>query len=300
MCAFRFWFWFWFVLVLMGPVGLPGCSIDTRLADERRNDAGGSSVPPGPDTLAPVLGEVALSIAADCVRLRVSSDEPATVIATFRGREAAEERVLGTGATLFDLATRLDGLEPGETAAVTLVAEDAQGNRSQPTEPLAFPVPPRPSALVITELLINPVGPETTQEYVEIHNRGREPYSLHDVKLEDDAGSDLLPPMELPAGRLALVVGAAFDPLGPGDVPPAPDTLILRVGGRLGRDGLRQSGEAIQLRGPDGLVLSSYGGWVDASRPAWQGRSVHRVPDSTACDHPRSWSDSPQPSTPGW
>jgi hypothetical protein len=76
--------------------------------------------------------------------------------------------------------------------------------------------------------------------------------------------------------------------------------MVLRVPGRIGRDGLGQAGEVVRLVGPDGLVRSGYGGWVDVRRPLWAGQSVHRTPDAAACDHPAAWSAAPLPATPGW
>ncbi|HEY0714803.1 MAG TPA: hypothetical protein VGF45_19135, partial [Polyangia bacterium] len=111
--------------------------------------------------------------------------------------------------------------------------------------------------------------------------------------------ADPLPAIEVPPGARLLVVGANFDPRSPTDVHPSPDTSILRVPGRIGRDGLGQKGEIIRLRAADQRTESIYGGWTDTSRSVWAGRSVRRQPES-ACDHPSVWSRSPQPPTPGW
>jgi hypothetical protein len=279
---------------------LAGCPLDTRLGDERRSAAAERAAPPGPDLLGPRLGPLALEPLADCLRLRVESDEPATATATFRAGDIAEERLLGSGATLFDVAIRLDRLPVGEAATVTVAAQDAEGNPAAAIEAAAFRVPPVRSPLAITELRVNPGGSEATQEYVEIRNLGAAPMALQGLRLEDEAGADELPPQQLVPGGTALVVPASFAADDPSDVAPAAGTALLRVEGRLGRDGLRQSGEVVRLVDPQGVVLSSYGGWIDASAPAWQGRSVQRLPDPVACDHPRAWSDSPQPPTPGW
>ncbi len=71
---------------------------------------------------------------------------------------------------------------------------------------------------------------------------------------------------------------------------------------RLGdaKDGLGNEGEVVELRGPDGLVISRYGGWVNVTPAAWSGKSVQRGPSPEACDHPGSWSQTPRPATPGW
>jgi hypothetical protein len=284
---------------LLAAIVLIGCLPDTQLIDEPRRQNAAPPEPAVPDDGPPRLGEIELTPAGDCIRLRVTSDRPAAATATFRAGEVVEEWALGAGATLFDLAIRPQRLPPAQMATATVSAQDPEGRRATST-PLPFEVPARGSPLAITELLINPAGPETSQEYVEIRNLGTQPFPLAGVRLHDDTGSDELPARDLAPAAVALVVATTFDPDSGADPSPAPDTPLLRVDGRLGRDGLRQDGEVVRLLGPGGELLSSYGGWVNASKPGWQGRSVQRVPDPAACDHPRSWSDSPQPPTPGW
>jgi hypothetical protein len=279
-----------------------GCPLDTHLADEPGSGAGlpaRAAAPPGPDLQGPRLGPLDLTSLADCLRLRLESDEPATATATFRVAEAVEEKLLGTGATLFDLPIRLERLPVGALATVTVAAQDTEGNLSGPSAPTEVVVPPSRASLAITELLVNPAGDEASQEYVEIRNLGAKPVPLVGLRLADDAGSDALPAIDLAPGTSALVVPESFaaDPAGPA---PAPTVPLLRAAGRLGRDGLRQNGEVVRLLDGQGTVLSSYGGWIDTSAPAWQGRSVQRLPDPAACDHPRAWSESPQMATPGW
>jgi hypothetical protein len=289
------------LLLLATTLTVVGCLLDTRLHDELGRAAPERPTPPlGPDTDGPSLGPLELTEAADCLRLRITSDEPATATAHFRAGALREERPLGGGGTLFDVAVRVPGLLAGAPAEVTVLAVDAAGNWSAPGEPTAFRVPPSASPLAITELLINPAGDESAQEYVEVRNLGAQPATLAGLRIEDDGGGDDLPPVDLGPGATALVVGMSYDPASATDPPPAAGTPLLRVAGRIGRDGLRQKGDVVRLVGPEAVVLSSYGGWVDTGRAGWQGRSVHRAPDPTACDHPRAWSDSPAPPTPGW
>lgn len=152
--------------------------------------------------------------------------------------------------------------------------------------------------LVISEVLANPAGSESTQEYVELQNLGAAPASLGGLRIEDSGGFDPLPEREIPAGAFVLLVAEAYEPVAPGDVPPAPEAIVVRVTGRIGRDGLTNTGEPVLLRAADGQVVSRYGGWIDVSRPAWSGRSVHRIP-ADACDEPAGWGPGPGP-TPGW
>jgi hypothetical protein len=284
---------------LLAALALAGCLPDTTLGDEGRGSPSGAETPVPRDG-PPALGALELTPAGDCLRLRVTSDRPATATVTATTGDTVEEWALGAGATLFDVAIRPQRLPPGEVASATVRALDADGRSSDPSPPVLFRVPARGAPLAIVELLINPAGPEGTQEYVEIRNLGDRPFPLAGVRLEDDAGGDELPAFELQPATVALVVPALFDPQSAADPAPAAGTPLLRIEGRLGRDGLRQSGEVVRLVGPGGDLLSSYGGWIDASKPGWQGSSVHRSPDPGACDHPRSWSDSPQPPSPGW
>lgn len=152
--------------------------------------------------------------------------------------------------------------------------------------------------IAITEVLANPAGLESTQEYVEIFNLGDTPASLAGLVLRDRDGEDALPAVELPAGAYALIVPEGFVPGGP-DPAPRAGTPLLGVVGRLGRDGLANAGEPAALFAPDGRILSSYGGFVNVESSAWNGRSVHRQ-DPRACDAPASWIAKPLSPTPGW
>ena len=234
------------------------------------------------------------------MRVRVQASEPVEATVRLAAGAAAEERSLGQGASLFDQAFRVMALPAGAEATAVVVVVDLAGHRGE-SEQAGFRVPAAPTvALAITEVMVNPAGAETSQEYVEVRNLGQSPVALDGLAIEDEGGRDPLPQASLSPGAVALVVGAAFDEASAADVPPRPATALLRVPGRIGRDGLRQQGEAVRLVTADGTVVSSYGGYVDTSRTAWNGRSIHRQPDPAACDHPQSWSMAPQDPTPGW
>jgi hypothetical protein len=288
------------------------CAPDTHVHDEgrarvgRAPDGGGAAPAEpgaaGPDLQPPALRAVTLSLAADCVRIRVEASEPvrARVRFTATADGAREERALGEGASLFDLAFRLPGLPPLADASARVTAADRAGHEAAADAP-AFRVPPPPRLpLAITEVLANPAGPETSQEYVELRNLGAAPVSLAGLGIADDAARDPLPAVVLAPGAFALVVAAGFVEDDPAGAALRPGTALVRVPGRIGRDGLRQAGEVVRLVDGDGAVLSSYGGWVDTSRAAWSGHSVHRMPDQAACDHPQAWTMAPAPPTPGW
>jgi hypothetical protein len=152
--------------------------------------------------------------------------------------------------------------------------------------------------IAITELLPNPTGPEATQEFVELQNLGSEPVSLAGFTIEDATGSDPLPEVTLLPHAFAVVVPAAYDLYDGRDPPPRPGAILLRVEGRIGRDGISNAGEVVRLR-RGGEVVSRYGGWIDSGRTGWTGRSVVRQP-ADACDDPVAWSARPQLPTPGW
>jgi hypothetical protein len=254
------------------------------------------------DREPPVLGEVALVPAADCLRVRGSGDEPLRAALVVRVGDAEEILVGAIGGAAFDFAARVTRFPPGAEATAEVAVWDLAGNRSaSPAIPLR--VPPPPASLAITEVLANPGGAEGRQELVELRNLGPAPVPLEGLVLEDDAGGDALPAALLAPGGYAVIVPADFvvgstDAANP-DPPPAADATLVRVGGRLGKDGLGAH-EGVRLRGRDGAVLSSYGGWVDQGSTAWNGHSVHRLPAQDACDHPRAWTRSPLPPTPGW
>jgi hypothetical protein len=148
-------------------------------------------------------------------------------------------------------------------------------------------------------VLSNPAGPEPVQEFVELHNSGESPVDVTGFILEDGKGRDLLPAASVPPGAYALIVPSGFDDTAPGDVPPRPGTLLLRVDSRLGGDGLSNDRDVVRLRLPDGTLLSSYDGFTSTSASSWNGRSLHRRPGSV-CDGAASWSTLPGIPTPGW
>jgi hypothetical protein len=285
------------------------CLPDAQLGDERRPRVGGKAAaadtapasdagialdPGGPAQ----LGAPTLTLLGDCVRVQVQASRPVTARALVDLAGNQQEYPLGAGATLFDGAFRVTGAA-GAPASLVVDARDEMGTDVR-SMPLAFAVPPEAGTLVISELLSNPVGSEARQEYVELVNRGGTPASTAGLQIADGAGADVLPEVVIAPGARALIVAAAFDEQSPGDVPPRAGTLLLRVAGRIGHDGLGQAGEPVRLIDGEGRVRSSYGGWVDTRRPAWAGHSVQRQPDEGACDHPAAWSATPLPATPGW
>lgn len=143
---------------------------------------------------------------------------------------------------------------------------------------------------VIDEVLANPVGPEPAQEWVELVNDGSVAGSLAGLRLADVGGEVVLPDVLVPPGGRVLVVGDAFEPSSKFDPAPAPGTPLVRVPA-LGKDGLGNAGEPLELLAPDGAPLSSF--------PAVKtkaGRSVYRVATKSLNDFATS---TPGGATPG-
>jgi hypothetical protein len=260
--------------------------------------AGVFTVEPERDETPPAVEPPLVEVVGDCLRVRFGSDEPVRASLEVSAGGIEERRAAGEGRTRFDLAARFSRLPAGVAGALVVRAIDWAGNRGH-SGPVPIRAPPPPVPLVITEVLPNPAGPEATQEFVELQNLGTAPVSLEGLTLEDAGGGDPLPAVTLEPGAFAVVVPAQFDEADGRDPAPRAGVMLLRVEGKIGRDGIGSAAEAVRLRGKGGEVLSRYGGWIDTSPSAWTGRSVERQPPK-ACDDASSWSASPQLPTPGW
>jgi hypothetical protein len=250
------------------------------------------------DLFAPRIEAFMVQSNEGCLSVHVVADESVRadiVVTALDGQAAmATDHVAAT----LDLVERLPDLPAGVRAEAVLHVVDRAGN-SADSAPVAIDLPPRLPALVITEVLANPVGSENTQEFVEIYNAGSETQALGGLFLADKAGSDALPEMLLPAGAYAVVVPEAYNPADGKDPAPRDGTLIVRVPGRLAGDGLANTGEPVRLLNAGGFVISQYGGWVDVSATAWSGKSVKRA-SPQSCDGPDAWTKAPSSPTPGW
>ena len=269
---------------------------------------GGKPVPAGqvgsfttadaPDEYAPLVSGFALTIAEGCVHAQFMTDEAAWPQIIITAGEQGASLDPGAIGTEFDLLIHLPDLPFDVDAQAIARAVDRAGN-SADSSVLALHLPPKVPRLVITEVLANPAGSEYTQEFVELENLEAEPVSLAGMLIEDKTGSDVLPDVAVPAGGFALLVAATFVADDGKDPVPRDGTVIVPVSGRIGADGLSNSGEPVRLVSSDGVVVSQYGGWVDVSAAAWNGMSVHRV-SVDACDQPSAWTSTPEMPTPGW
>lgn len=260
--------------------------------------AGAFDVEAEPDGAAPVVEPPLIETVGDCLRARFATDEPARASLLVRAGGLEQVLAAGEASTLFDVAVRLSRLPAGAPGELAVRAVDWAGNRGE-SGPLPVTVPPATTPIAITEVLPNPTGAETTQEFVELRNLGAAPIALEGMLIEDAGGADPLPAGILEPGAFAVVVAAAFDPMDGRDPAPRAGALLLRVDGRIGKDGIANAGEAVRLRAKSGEVLSRYGGWIDAGPSVWTGRAVQRLPQD-ACDGPAAWNPRPQQPTPGW
>jgi hypothetical protein len=260
--------------------------------------AGAFDVEPDLDATPPVVEPPLIEIVGDCLRARFATDEPARASLAVRAGGLEQVLAAGEGSTLFDVSARLVRLPAGQPGELVARAVDWAGNRGE-SGPLPIVVPAPSPPIAITEVLPNPAGPEATQEFVELRNLGNTPLSLEGISIEDGGGADPLPAVTLEPGQYAVVVASSFNPLDGRDPAPRAGTMLLKVEGRIGRDGIGNAGEAVRLRARTGEVLSRYGGWVDAGASGWTGHSVQRQPQD-ACDGPGAWNPRPQDPTPGW
>ncbi len=161
------------------------------------------------------------------------------------------------------------------------------------------------SGPVITELLIDPVGQEPSQEFVEIYNPGPGPVDLGMYRLSDEDPSGAVDPTALgdalPAGTvlrpgaLAILVPMSFSLSGP-DPSPVEDCEIVRLDSSLGRSGLRNSGgEPVYLIDASGLVVSHYPNTLGT---VTQGESVQRIAPTCPAGDAHAWLEGVP--TPGW
>jgi hypothetical protein len=204
----------------------------------------------------------------------------------------------GEVASALDVAERLPPEAANANAQVMAKVADRAGNAAA-ASPLAVVLPSPLPRVFITEVLANPGGSETTQEFVEIYNAGSEAVALGGLVIADKTGRDPLPEAILTPGAFGLIVAEKYESAAGGDVPPRDGTLILRVPGRIGSDGLANTGEPVRLLTAGGDVVSQYGGFVDVNATAWSGKSVKRT-TLDACDGPSGWTGSPSAATPGW
>jgi hypothetical protein len=261
-------------------------------------DAGAFTTAPASDTFAPRIEAFTMQVAGGCATVHVAADEQVRaqiVLSSGSGESTLSCPSVGLAV---DFSQRLPALGADPHARAIARVSDRSGNQGI-SAPLSFDWPAPVPAVVITEILANPAGSETTQEFVELFNTGEVAVELGGWTIEDKTGKDVLPEGILMPGAFAVVVAESYDPADGKDPAPAQGTLLVRVSGRIGSDGMSNSGEPVHLVSPAGQIVSQYGGWVDVSATAWSGKSTKRA-SPEVCDAVDAWSKVPSSPTPGW
>lgn len=165
------------------------------------------------------------------------------------------------------------GFSPLRPARVDLVVLDPAGDVYRET----FEIVTRPAAphVVLSEVLANAAGAEPAQEWVELVNDGSDAVDVAGWVLADSAGESELPSAMLQPGAYALVVRDGFVRDDGADVPVPPEVPLIVVP-EIGKNGLSNAGEPLELRDATGQVISRFpaasaskGGVSIARRDPW-------------------------------
>jgi hypothetical protein len=260
----------------------------------------------GPDLHAPQLRAPSCAIdeqatSAGCaliddqsLALHVVADESARFVLSGTGiPDPARSVAPGGEATL-----QLSGLAPDRAYPLELELRDAADNLA--TARLELRTSPALASLTISELRADPLGPEPAQELVELLNYGSRQIALQGFTLGDrlDApGPVIASEVVLEPAARALLVADAFDAHEPSEPQPPAGALIVRVGKALAAGGLRNSGEPLYLRDPEGRRVSAA-----PATPPRAGRCLVRVATDMRSGDPAAFEHSEEEAgcTPGW
>ena len=151
---------------------------------------------------------------------------------------------------------------------------------------------PRDLGLCVTEVFINPNGPEPDQEFVEIMNTTRVPLDIGGWRLADrppppcDGSEDCAALLEgygdvIPADTViapaepVLLVSSKFNRADPFDAMPSEECTLISLDASLADRGLRNTGgEPVYIVDPDGNVAALYPNALGAPD---EGVSIERV-----------------------
>ncbi len=186
----------------------------------------------------------------------------------------------------------LFGLRSSSPNAISFQVQDASGQEHGATTTL-YTEPPR-AHVVITEVFANPLGPEPQQEWVELFNDGSVAAQLDGWRLRDVGGDAELPSVTLGPGLFALIVRDDYDASGKYDAAPTVGTYLLRVP-QLGKNGLSNAGEPLELVDSGGQIASAFTGDLEPKA----GRSVIRIWPAAPDDSPESFALNPNDPSPG-
>lgn len=214
---------------------------------------------PGCAATETILGSLCVSSGPYGIAVRLWASEPVAALA----REESTGMLVRSAEVAMEHHLVLTPLQPGQVFAVSVEVEDtagfsvSEGPFETSTEVMVAPV-------VINEVLHDPLGAEPHQEFVELLNQGTSAVSLDGWVLTDEGGSDTLAaPAPVAAGTLVLIVSASYQPGVGGDPVPGPGSVVIRLEGPIGAQGLRNSGELVRLSDSNGAVVSTFPALID-------------------------------------
>jgi len=315
------------ILVILLIFLLPGCFPDINLRDEIDAGSAGSTSEDGaagingpneqgtienptpdpsdktPPTIALPAGgcldhevpqaSFCVGVASYGVSIRFGTNEPAKAKASTDTGSLFEESAYGTSHWI-----PLGPLTPATGQAISVEAADASGNAARAS--LDATTDAARPALAITEVLVDPKGPEPAQEFIEVYNFGQETVDLAGWMIDDngDQNGDLLPAASLSSGQVGVLVPDSYDESSAEDPTPASEALVIRVTGSLCSSGLRNdTGETVELYDPAGALVSLFPNTL--GKPA-EGRSAERLNPFAPDQDPFNWQWNPDgSSTPG-
>jgi hypothetical protein len=244
----------------------------------------GAFATPPPATAAPVVcagGEPLLGACLELLDDRVLVTTPDDRLWRLTSPVA---RVVVTSAN--QRSSLVSGLVAGEQVELRGSVLSASGSRQ--TLDLRVTTGPALRHLVLSEVLANPLGPEPGSEWIELVNDSDQAVSLAGLWLEDAGGRAFLPEAELAPRETALLVNAGFRSSSL-DAPLAPSVRLLELAS-LGERGLSNTGEALLLVGPEGVVSR-----FPAFGANHAGRSIARRFFDAADDDPSMFAEHGEP-----
>lgn len=159
---------------------------------------------------------------------------------------------------------------------------------------LSFPIRASSPALLISEVLYDPLGTEPNEEWIEIFNNTSSPMELTDWTISDNNSTDVISPtVTIPVGG-CVVVAASEDFYT--NYPDFTGDIVFIADGKIG-NGLGNTGDRLTLKDGEGTVIDqmSYGTDTTVFDPACPdvaaGHSLERSPANADTDTAEDWID---------
>ncbi len=222
--------------------------------------------------------------------LRFATSEPAKASASLDGVTLVAEQAFGTQHWL-----AVGPLAPGSSCSLDLKAADASGNAGSASVPITTAAARPP--VVLTEVLVDPKGPEPAQEFVELYNLGDAGVDLEGWMIDDsgDRNGDLLPAATLGPGQVGLIVSDAYDSASTEDPHPDSSAVMIQVSGSIATSGLKNdTGETVELYDAAGALVSRFPNLLGKHV---EGRSAERVSPFAPDEDPSNWRWNPNGSS---